>query len=148
MARSPSETFTMFGVTFRGAQIIRAPAADDARRRVIRSWVLACVVPLPLLALLSWAGVGLLTSVALATASAYITWASYWGIMGIARILVDAGDQPAMETAVLAAILRLEPLILVAPIAAVGILYGMLGGGVYEFLRCREIIKHPELSSR
>ncbi len=84
MARSPSEAFTMFGVTFRRAQIIRAPSADYARRRAIRSRALACVVPLPLLALLSWAGVGLLTSVALAIASAYITWASYWVLSDVA----------------------------------------------------------------
>ncbi len=142
MARSPSETFAMFGVTFKGEQIIRSPAADDARRHVIRSWALACVVPLPLLIILSWYGVGLLNTVALAIATAYIMWGSYWGIVGIARILVDAAGQSSTETGVFAAFCACDCRILVVPIA-LGILYGILGGGVNEFLKCREIIKDP-----
>jgi hypothetical protein len=81
--------------------------------------------------------------------SAYVAWASYWGISGILSYVADlqARDVPVARTAIgidLAA-LWIGPIVLAAPVV-IGILYGALGGGVYEFMKRRKLAKAPEIS--
>jgi hypothetical protein len=143
---SESDRFSIFGVTFRGAQIVQSPAADNAKRHVIRSSALGGIVSVLLLAALLWSGVSVSTSLLLAAISAYVAWASYWGTVGIARMLGNDGSRPGQE---MAEILMRLCLPLVGPLAliAIGALYGTLGGGASEFLKCREIIGNPGLAS-
>lgn len=60
----------MFGTTFRGAQIIRSPASDNAERHMIRSFVIAGVIPLLVLAPLLWNKVAILDSLLILSISA------------------------------------------------------------------------------
>ena len=69
--QNPSfERFSMFGTTFRGAEIIQSPAVDDAEQLVIRSFVIAAVIPLIGLVLLLLHGVGIARSLLLTGFSA------------------------------------------------------------------------------
>ena len=72
--------------------------------------------------------------------------------MGIASYVADleARDVPAASSAALGidlVALWIGPIALAAPVA-IGILYGALGGGVYEFMKRRKLAKAPEISSK
>jgi hypothetical protein len=136
-----AEQFTMFGTTFRGTQIIRSPATDDARRHIIRSSVLAAIVPLLLLVPLLWNGVAVRDTLLVLMISAYVAWASYWGIVGVASAFTDHGDRPGWKVATHLTAHHLGVYLLGVPIV-LGILYGVRGGCAYEFLKYRRVLKN------
>ena len=151
-ARRTSEfRFSIFGTTFQGAQIIRSPKSEDDKRHMFRSLETAGATPLLLFFPLFWTGLATQYLVLLLGLSAYVAWASYWGIVGIASYVADleARDVPAAGIAVLGidlAALWIGPMVLAA-LVAIGILYGALGGGVYEFMKRRKLAKTPAAES-
>ena len=150
-SRISESRFSIFGTTFQGAQIIQSPGSEDAKRHIFRSMATAGATPLLLFFPLFWTGLATQYLVVILGLSAYVAWASYWGISGILSYVADlqARDVPVARTAIgidLAA-LWIGPIVLAAPVV-IGILYGALGGGVYEFMKRRKLAKAPEISSK
>jgi hypothetical protein len=147
-ARRTSESrLSIFGTTFQGAQIIQSPGSEDDKRHIFRSLVTAGATPLLLFFPLFWTGLATHRLLLLLGLSAYVAWASYWGAVGIARYVADleARDVPAASRAALGIDLVafwIGPIVLAAPVA-IGILYGALGGGVYEFMKRRKLVQRP-----
>jgi hypothetical protein len=141
----------MFGTTFRGATVIQSPAADDARRQITLSLRIAVVVPLLFLSLLVLAGFEVFALLVLAGISAYVVWASYWGVVAAMRAVTNLGEREAPEGFLGKFIMKfiLEALgllgMVVVPIM-LGILYGTLGGGIREFLNYRRTANNPNLA--
>jgi len=151
-ARRTSEfRFSIFGTTFQGAQIIQSPGSEDDKRHIFRSLVTAGATPLLLSFPLFWTGLATHRLLLLLGLSAYVAWASYWGTVGIASYVADL---EARDVPVARAVLGIDlaahwigPIVLAAPVA-IGILYGALGGGVYEFMKRGKLAKAPEISSK
>lgn len=151
-SREP-ERFNMFGTTFLGEKITESPASEDAKSHLIRSVTIAGIVAVLFLVLLTLAHVRVFVSMLLAGLLAYLAWASYWGIVAATNAVADLGEQKApegflgefmMHVAVEA--LALGGMVLL-PIV-LGILYGILGGGVYEFLKYRKIANNPNYTAK
>jgi hypothetical protein len=148
--------FSMFGTTFQGAQIIESPASDNAKQHIARSFRAALAVPLIVLVLLFISEADIAGSLILMAVSAYIGWASYWGIVGVFKFI--EGRRTAVKIGYffeahsfvreIAERLLTEKVGLGGMIAipiGMGIVYGVLGGCVYEFMRCRRIAQNPAL---
>jgi hypothetical protein len=79
--------------------------------------------------------------------SAYVAWASYWGIVGVASYVADLGarevpDECNAASSIYLLALWAGPIVLAAPVV-IGVLYGALGGGAYEFTKYRKFAKGP-----
>jgi len=134
-----SERFSMFGTTFHGDKIVLSPADLDARQLIIRSFIIAPVSFLLATGLLVLNEVGVVTSLALAGFFTYIAWTSYWGIVGIVRGWKEPKcGEPIEDLDLRDTILQMLGLLIVAPFV-IGILYGLLGGGIREFLYYRRL---------
>jgi hypothetical protein len=149
----------MFGTTFKGAQIIQSPASDNADQLITRSFELAVAVPLVVLILLLVSEADIVGSVILVAVSAYIAWACYWGIVGVFKFI--GGRRTAAKIghfferhSFLERMARsfltdpangLGPGGTVALTVVIGMAYGILGGCVYEFMRCRGVAQNPAL---
>jgi hypothetical protein len=146
----------MFGTTFKGAQIIQSPASDNAKQLITRSFIVALAVPLNVLVLLFMSDADAVGSLILMAVSAYIAWASYWGIVGVFKFI--EGRRTAvrighfferhsflkeMAERFLTEKVGLGGMI-VFPVV-IGMVYGVLGGCVYEFMRCLRIAQNPAL---
>jgi hypothetical protein len=139
--------FSIFGTTFQGAQIIQSPGSEDAKRHVFRSLAAAGAAPLLLLFPLVWTGLATQYLVLLLGLSAYVAWASYWGIVGIANYVADLGtrevpDDRSTAFSIELFALWIGPILIAAPVV-IGILYGALGGGVFEFMKRRKVARAP-----
>ena len=150
--------FSLFGTTFSGAQIIQSPASDNAKQLITRSFIIAMSVPSIVLVLLFLIGADVIGSLILISVSAYIAWASYWGIVGVFKFIegrrtaVKIGhffDHSFLEE--MAKSFLTDPAtglglvgMIVLPVV-IGMVYGVLGGCVYEFMRCRRIAQNPAL---
>jgi len=93
------ERFKMFGTTFEGSRVVQSPLSDNARFHMVRSSILLGVAPVIVLPLLLWKKWAVLGSLTLSVLSAYLGWASYWGVVGVANFLVDHGERRAAKTA-------------------------------------------------
>ncbi len=117
-----------------------------------QSLIAAAVVPflllIILLVLFEFDGIAFL---AVAGISAYVAWASYWGIVAALRLATNIGEGklPKGFLGELISKFITEGLgllgMVLAPIA-LGILYGILGGGVREFLNYRRLANNPDLT--
>ena len=135
-----SARFEMFGTTFQEGQIVRSPEGDDARRYMVLSWVITGVALLLVLGLLFLNRVALYKSLLILTVSAYVAWASYWGVVRVRNVWPDDTDSIGATIAVHIAAYQLGLFGLAIPIV-LGILYGVPGGGIHEFLRQRKVIR-------
>jgi hypothetical protein len=146
------ERFGMFGTTFRGSHVVRSPAGDDAERHIWQSLLTAAVVPLLVLILLIMSHVTMLWTVMGTAISAYVAWTSYWGIVGVSDILTDITAGRSEEE--LPWYLKFVKELIeegfhtewAVPLVAfgMGVLYGVLGGGLYQFLKHRKIASNPD----
>ena len=146
--RTSESKFSIFGTTFQGAEIIQSPGSEAAKRHIFRSLATAGATPLLLCFPLVWTGLATQYLVLLLGLSAYVGWASYWGVVGIASYVADLDAGEVERTSVFSIYLLaswLGPIVLAAPVV-IGILYGALGGGVYEFMKRRKLAKAPGIS--
>ena len=134
-SRTSESRFSIFGTTFQGAQIIQSPGSEDAKRHIFRSLATAGATPLLLFFPLAWTGLATQYLVLLLGLSAYVAWASYWGIVGIVSYVADLDAREVQCSASFSfncLALWIGPIVL-APVV-IGILYGALGGRVYAWL--------------
>lgn len=89
LSRDSESRFSIFGTTFQGAQIIQFPGSEDVKRHMFRSVAIAVAAPLLLFSPLAWTGLATQYLTILLALSAYVTWASYWGIVGMASYVAD-----------------------------------------------------------
>src|SRR6185369_5115390 len=92
MNLAQSEEFNLFGTTFRGAEMIRSPMMEQAKRHMRRSLALASVATIVALTVVFFSGTSVRDGLPRLLVSAYAVWASYWGIVGLTDALTDAGD--------------------------------------------------------
>jgi hypothetical protein len=78
-------------------------------------------------------------------ASAYGAWASYWGIVGLSGGLMDRGHSRGVRTSLRFLSHHYGLLGVVGLPLILGILYGVCGGGAYQFLQNRRLMKNPGL---
>ena len=131
----------MFGTTFEGAEIVQSPAGENAKRHMMwSSAALAVVTPIVGIACFL-SDVLPIYSVALAVIAGYCVWASYWGAVAVSRVLT--ADHRGTKVGLHAMAHHLNIYGLIGLPLTVGILYGTLGGGVYEFLKQRQLIRNP-----
>jgi hypothetical protein len=153
---SDQEQFRMFGTTFAGTQIIESPASDNAKQVIARSFKVTLALSLAVLGLLFADGANIAGLLVLTALSAYIAWASYWGIAGVFKLIegrpiaVKIGEyfeaHPTLKEKTAEQLAdKLGIVGIIAFPICIGIVYGVLGGCVYEFLRCRRIARNPEL---
>ena len=136
-----SESFRLFGTTFQGSRIVESPASQEAKRQFRRSMVLAAAAPLVLLAVLLLNGFALAHWILPLALSSYLAWGSYWGTVGVIRMF---SERKVSRWAIELAARHASLYGLLLPVL-IGVLYGVLGGGVYEFQRARRIVKNPGL---
>ncbi|HEV2199542.1 MAG TPA: hypothetical protein VGR73_06960 [Bryobacteraceae bacterium] len=91
-------------------------------------------------------------SLILMAVSVYIAWASYWGIVGVFKFI--QGRRTAVKIGHFferhSFLKGLAERFLTEGVGLGGmivlpVVYGVLGGGVYEFIRCRRIAQNPAL---
>ncbi len=141
------EQFRMFGTTFQGSRVVQSPLSDNAKRHIFRSSILLGITPLIVLPVFLWNKLAALDSLALSVLAAYVAWASYWGGVGIADLLADHGERRAARAALHVAVHHLGIYGLVGLPLTLGIVYGTLGGGAYEFVKSRRIVRNLGLPS-
>jgi hypothetical protein len=118
--------------------------------------MVALTVSLIVLVLLFISETDIPGSLILIAVSAYIAWASYWGIVGVFKFI--EGRRTSLKIghffeanpflSEMAERLLTEGAGLVGMIAipvGTGMVYGVLGGCIYEFRRCRRIAQNPAL---
>jgi hypothetical protein len=140
------ELFTMFGTTFRGSQVIRTPAAEDAKPHFKRSLIAAALAPPLVLLPFLPDNLTVLGALLLVIPSSYAGWAIYWGFVGIGNLLLeDRKLSAASEGAIhgLAESFGEHPYAL----ALIVVLYSICGGGIHEFRKYRGIAANPTLDS-
>jgi len=139
-----SERFSMFGVAFQGSQLIQSPAGDNAKVHLRRSWIAAgAVALLALIGIWCWP-LPAAAAVLLPGFAFYVGWACYWGFVGVADFLTDLAARDANRGFAWHAGIHLlvERMSVYGPplaFATVGIAYGILGGGIREFLKYRRL---------
>jgi hypothetical protein len=136
----------MFGTIFRGSQVVRTPATEDAKPHFKRSLLAAALAP-PLV-LLPWLPDSLTaqTALYLVIPSSYAGWSIYWGFVGIGNLLLeDRKLSPVRESAIhgLVESFSEHPYFL----AGIVVLYSICGGGIHEFRKYRRIATNPTLDS-
>jgi hypothetical protein len=140
----------MFGTTFRGSQLIRTPALDDAKPHFKRSFIAAVVAPpLTLLPFMPTAFT-LPEALVLVILTAYAGWSIYWGFVGLGNQLMKEREfSPATERMIHGLGHKLGEGLGEHPIvaAAIVVAYGMLGGGIHEFLKYRRIVASQGVDS-
>ncbi len=130
----------MFGTTFEGSRLVHQPAIDDAKVHLTRSWVMSGVAPLLLMVVLFWIQMAVVRALILTGSLIYIVWACYWGFVGLFDTVTMYGERlfhnPKTEHMAITFILHVFGVGLPLVIA---ILYGILGGGAYQYVRYRRI---------
>ncbi len=144
--QSPDQEFSMFGVSFKGSEgaeeIGKKLGAEVAKKYIRRSWIVGAIPPLFLIVILSTSSGfnssevkigGLLMGLVIV---GYICWASYWGMH---RIILQLQEKPIAHSRWFWAlyVFVLGPIFLVIP----GVLVGIAGIGVFEYLKCRRMAK-------
>ncbi len=138
------DLFTIFGTTLRGSQVIRSPEGDNAKRHIRRSLTAAGLIPAFVLILMLWSHVTRLGALILLSLSPYAGWAGYWGIVSVGNNLVSLEDSDSSlrlkEGMLHFLIAHLGPLGFLIVFGTTGALYGILGGGIHEFLKYRRVV--------
>jgi len=134
----------MFGTTFQGAQVIRTPAAEDAKPHFKRSLIAAALAPPLVLLPLLPDNLTVHAAFLLVIPSTYAGWSIYWGFVGIGNLLLKDRSTVA-ESAIhgLAESLGEHPYVLAVILA----LYSLCGGGIYEFRKYRRIAANLTVDS-
>lgn len=142
----------MFGTTFEESRIVKSPASEDAKEHLTRSIVIASIACGVLFVGMAVFSRKPAVAVEAAAGSFYLAWASYWGILAVANGLAEITirDLPNLKALSEAIADKLFAkgggcLLILLPIA-VGIVFGTLGGGIYIFLKYREIARNPDAS--
>lgn len=146
----PPTQFSMFGTIFQGSKVVQSPASEDAKLHLGRSLKLTIIVSGVVLGLGMLSG-DVLASFVGAAICAYLTWASYWGILGVVRRLTGYFENGVPNTFLGHFIVEfiggkegggglgwfILPVFL-------GIVFGIFGGGIGVYLRYQGIAENPD----
>jgi hypothetical protein len=151
--QSPTH-FSLFGTTFEDSRIVKSPASEDAKEHLARSTFVTAIASGVLFVGTALMSHKSMAAFELAAAFSYLVWASYWGILavvnGLAEITIrEMPNLKAWSKAIADKLFEHGAgfLLILLPIA-VGIVFGVLGGGTFVFLRYLKIAKHPEMPLR
>jgi hypothetical protein len=133
--------FTIFGATFHGAEIVETPDSANAKLHMSRSLAVAAGAPPLVLLFAHLSGVSWTVSSVAAAIAIYVAWASYWGVLGVLELLAHEASGAA-DVAIHFLFHHLHIHGFVLPVL-IGVVYGTLGGGVWEFSKHRRTMRNP-----